>query len=574
MHEYSRRDFIALSSLATGGAALSSCTSDGAGGDVAETTEGGYADQVVTNGNVYTIDDTLPRAQAFAVKSGRFLSVGSSSDIINFIGPGTQVIDATGMTVVPGFIDAHNHPFYSGIRHLKQVNLDIRTIEGIKSALAERAQNTPPGQWVKGFLYDDTKLEDGRPLTRADIDAAVPDHPVSVTHRGGHTGVYNSPAFALAGITSDTPDPEGGKFYKENGELTGRVAERAKDPLESLIPSGTTREERAESIRLIGGLLAKAGLTSIHETGGGTENIVAYQDANEAGELHFRIYLFSSGGTSGIAGPDLFNGLKQAGIRTGFGDEWVKIGGVKYGADGSASERTMAMSTPYVGRPRDYGILTMSQEDIYTAVEDAVQHGFQIGIHANGDLAIEMCLNAFERSQADMPQADPRFRLEHCSLVNGDLLRRIKDVGAIPTPFYTYVHYHGNKWGEYGADKMEWMFAHRRFLDYAIPVAAASDYPPGPFEVLMGIQSMVTRTDMQGREWGPSQKISVEEALRICTINGAHAAFEEDIKGSITAGKLADFVILSNDPHTTDPFAIKEIQVVRTVVGGRTTHEA
>ena len=574
MHEYSRRDFIALSSLATGGAALSSCTSDGAGGDVAETTEGGYADQVVTNGNVYTIDDTLPRAQAFAVKSGRFLSVGSSSDIINFIGPGTQVIDATGMTVVPGFIDAHNHPFYSGIRHLKQVNLDIRTIEGIKSALAERAQNTPPGQWVKGFLYDDTKLEDGRPLTRADIDAAVPDHPVSVTHRGGHTGVYNSPAFALAGITSDTPDPEGGKFYKENGELTGRVAERAKDPLESLIPSGTTREERAESIRLIGGLLAKAGLTSIHETGGGTENIVAYQDANEAGELHFRIYLFSSGGTSGIAGPDLFNGLKQAGIRTGFGDEWVKIGGVKYGADGSASERTMAMSTPYVGRPRDYGILTMSQEDIYASVEDAVQHGFQIGIHANGDLAIEMCLNAFERSQADMPQADPRFRLEHCSLVNGDLLRRIKDVGAIPTPFYTYVHYHGNKWGEYGADKMEWMFAHRRFLDYAIPVAAASDYPPGPFEVLMGIQSMVTRTDMQGREWGPSQKISVEEALRICTINGAHAAFEEDIKGSITAGKLADFVILSNDPHTTDPFAIKEIQVVRTVVGGRTTHEA
>ena len=273
-------------------------------------------------------------------------------------------------------------------------------------------------------------------------------------------------------------------------------------------------------------------------------------------------------------GPQLFDGLKQAGIRSGFGDEWVKIGGVKYGAEGSASERTMAMSTPYVGRPSDYGILTMSQDEIYAAVEDAVRHGFQIGIHANGDLAIEMCLNAFERSQANMPQADPRFRLEHCSLVNDDLLRRIKDVGAIPTPFYTYVHYHGNKWGEYGADKMEWMFAHRSFLDYDIPVAGASDYPPGPFEVMMGIQSMVTRTDMQGREWGASQKISVQEALKICTINGAHAAFEEGSKGSITTGKLADYVILSDDPHTTDPFAIKEIQVVRTVVGGRTTHEA
>jgi predicted amidohydrolase YtcJ len=572
MSEVSRRDFMALSGLAAGGAVWAGCAPTN--NDQADAASSGEADQVVTNGNIYTIDDTTPRAQAFAVKNGRFLAVGSNSDINNLIGPGTQVIDTAGMTVVPGFIDAHNHPFYSGTKHLKQVNLDIRTIEGIQSALAERAQNTPPGQWVEGFLYDDTKLEDGRPLTRADIDAAVPDHPVSVTHRGGHTGVYNSRAFALAGITSDTPDPEGGKFYKENGELTGRVAEQAKDPLESLIPSGTTREERAESIRLIGGLMAKAGLTSIHETGGGTENLVAYQDAQESGELHFRIYLFSSGGTSGIAGPQLFGGLKQAGIRSGFGDEWVKIGGVKYGADGSASERTMAMSTPYVGRPRDYGILTMSQDEIYAAVEDAVRHGFQIGIHANGDLAIEMCLNAFERSQANMPQADPRFRLEHCSLVNDDLLRRIKDVGAIPTPFYTYVHYHGNKWGEYGADKMEWMFAHRRFLDYDIPVAGASDYPPGPFEVMMGIQSMVTRTDMQGREWGPSQKISVREALRICTINGAHAAFEEGNKGSITAGKLADYVILSDDPHTTDPFAIKEIQVVRTVVGGRTTHEA
>ena len=572
MSEVSRRDFMALSGLAAGGAVWAGCTPTN--NDQADTASSGKADQVVTNGNIYTIDDTAPRSQAFAVKNGRFFAVGSNSDINNLIGPETQVIDATGMTVVPGFIDAHNHPFYSGTKHLKQVNLDIRTIEGIKSALAERAQNTPPGQWGEGFLYDDTKLEDGRPITRADIDAAVPDHPVSVTHRGGHTGVYNSRAFALAGITNDTPDPEGGKFYKENGELTGRVAEKAKDPLESLIPSGTTREERAESIRLIGGLMAKAGLTSIHETGGGTENLVAYQDAQESGELHFRIYLFSSGGTSGIAGPQLFDGLKQAGIRSGFGDEWVKIGGVKYGADGSASERTMAMSTPYVGRPRDYGILTMSQDEIYAAVEDAVRHGFQIGIHANGDLAIEMCLNAFERSQANMPQADPRFRLEHCSLVNDDLLRRIKDVGAIPTPFYTYVHYHGNKWGEYGADKMEWMFAHRRFLDYDIPVAGASDYPPGPFEVMMGIQSMVTRTDMQGREWGASQKISVQEALRICTINGAHAAFEEGSKGSITAGKLADYVILSDDPHTTDPFSIKEIQVIRTVVGGRTTHEA
>ncbi|MDH3732503.1 MAG: amidohydrolase [Gemmatimonadota bacterium] len=571
MSEFTRRDFMTVSGLAAGGAALSSCSTDGGGTTGAS---GGTADLIVTGANVHTVDDALPRASAFAIHNGRFVAVGSDSDVLGLRAPGTEVIDGRGLTVTPGFIDTHNHPFYSGTKHLKQVDLSVTSIAGIKSALQERAQNTSPGQWVQGFLYDDTKLEDGRPLTRVDIDDAVPDHPVSVTHRGGHTGVYNSKAFELAGITADTPDPEGGKFYREGGELTGRVAEHAKEPLESLIPAGTTREERQESIRLIGDMMAKAGLTSIHETGGGTQNLVAYQDARDADELHFRIYLFPSGSYGGIASPELFDGLKMAGIRTGFGDDMVRIGGVKYGADGSASERTMAMSTPYVGRPDDYGILTMNQEQIYEAVDDAVRHGFQVGIHANGDLAIEMCLNAYERAQRDMPQADPRFRLEHCSLVNDDLLSRIRDVGAIPTPFFTYVHFHGNKWGEYGAEKMEWMFAHRRFLDHGIPVAAASDYPPGPFSMMMGIQSMVTRTDMQGREWGASQKISVPEALRICTINGAHAGFEEDSKGSITPGKLGDFVMLAEDPHDVDPFAIKEIEVVRTVVGGRTTHEA
>jgi len=552
---------------------MTACARGEGGSRGAATEAGGAADLIVTNANMYTIDEANPTAEAFAIKSGRFLAVGSSADIDNLRAPGTEVIDAAGMTVVPGFIDAHNHPFYSGTRHLKEVNLSVGSISRIKSALSERAQNTPPGQWVQGFLYDETKLEEGRPLTRTDLDEAVPDHPVSVTHRGGHTGVYNSKAFELAGITADTPDPEGGKFYREGGELTGKVAEKAKAPLESLIPSSTTRAERQESIRLIGEMMSKAGLTSIHETGGGTDNLVAYQDARDAEELYFRIYLFPSG-SSGIASPQLFDALKQAGIRTGFGDDQVRIGGVKYGADGSASERTMAMSTAYVGRPDDFGILTMNQGEIDAAVEDAVRHGFQVGIHANGDLAIDMCLKAYERAQAEMPQADPRFRLEHCSLVNDDLLARIRDIGAIPTPFYTYIYFHGNKWGEYGQEKMEWMFAHRRFIDYGIPVAAGSDYPPGPFETLMGIQSMVTRTDMQGREWGPSQKITVPEALRICTINGAHASFEETIKGSITAGKLGDFVILGDDPHTVDPFAIKDIEVVRTVVGGRTTHQA
>jgi hypothetical protein len=176
--------------------------------------------------------------------------------------------------------------------------------------------------------------------------------------------------------------------------------------------------------------------------------------------------------------------------------------------------------------------------------------------------------------QREYPRPDTRHRLEHCSLVNPTLLQRIANGRYIPAPFYTYAHYHGEKWIEYGEEKMEWMFAHKSFIESGIPVAPASDHSPGPYEPLMAIQSMVTRKDYTGRVWGPSQRITVDEALRICTVNGAYASFEENEKGTITAGKLADFVILAEDPHDVDPDLIKEIQVIRTVVGGRTVHEA
>jgi predicted amidohydrolase YtcJ len=273
-------------------------------------------------------------------------------------------------------------------------------------------------------------------------------------------------------------------------------------------------------------------------------------------------------------GSELYEGLKQAGIGSGFGDEYIRIGAAKFVADGSASERTMSMSTPFEGRPDDYGILTMTQDQIYDAVEDAVAAGFRVGIHANGDVAINMVLNAYERVLQNHRGENPRHRIEHCSLVNDELLKRIKAAGVVPTPFYTYAHYHGNKWIEYGEEKMESMFAHRSFLDYGIPVAPASDYMPGPYEPMMAIQSMVTRKDVRGRVWGPSQRISVTEAMRICTVHGAYSSFEEDLKGTLTAGKLADIVILDNDPHDVDPDAIVDIRVVRTIVGGRTVHEA
>jgi predicted amidohydrolase YtcJ len=233
----------------------------------------------------------------------------------------------------------------------------------------------------------------------------------------------------------------------------------------------------------------------------------------------------------------------------------------------------MRMSTPYVGRPNDYGILVTTQDELNATVLEAHTLGFQVGVHANGDVAIDMVLRAYELALRAVPRKDPRHRIEHCTLVNPDLLRRMAAIGAIPTPFYTYVYYHGDKWEQYGEERLRWMFAHRSFLDHGIRVAGASDYVPGPFEPLMAIQSMVTRTDYRGRTWGANQKIKVAEALRICTINGAYASFEEHLKGSITAGKLADFVILAEDPHRAPPEKIKDIKVVRTVVGGRTVHD-
>ena len=524
-------------------------------------------DYVVINARVFTSDPENPSTEAFAVKGDRFLAVGSSADIRALAGSSTEIVDAEGMFVTPGFIDAHSHPSGAGVNELVQVNADLRSASDIAAALQERAGSTPAGQWIQAFKYDDTKLSEGRPLNRDDIDALVPNHPVVVRHRGGHTSVYNSMALGLAGVTSETQDPPGGRFYRdENGRLTGLVAGGARAVFSELIPSDSTREQRRDGVMLISELMTQAGLTSVHQTGGYRDDMIAYQDAREAGGMRFRMYLFPRG--------RLFDDLVNAGVRTGMGDEVFRIGAVKFTADGSASERTMRMSEPYEGRPNDYGLLYMTEEEIFQSVENAHRNDFQVAIHANGDVTIKMVLDAYERAQTLWPRADTRHRIEHCSLVNPELLGRIRDLGVIPAPFYTYVHYHGNKWVDYGEERMRWMFAHKSFLDYGIPVAPASDYTPGPYEPLMAIQSMVTRKDFDGRIWGPNQRISIKDALKICTINGAFASFEERIKGSITTGKLADFVILADAPQDVDPDQIKHIEIVRTVVGGKTMYGA
>jgi predicted amidohydrolase YtcJ len=568
MATYTRGEFLGLSAALAGAFTFGRRPFRGsavAAQQPAAPASGGEPDLIVVNGRVFTSDASAPRADAFAVKNGRFVAVGSTADVRNLATQRTQVIDAQRMFVTPGFIDAHSHP--SGVQELYGVNTNVRTVRELQSAIRQKAENSAPEVWVNGFMFDDTKLD--RPLTRKDLDEATTEHPVSVAHRGGHTNWYNTKAFELAGITKDTPDPPDGRFFRENGELTGRVAENARGVFnrvgkrEAFTPE-QQRDRARNGMRHMSQLFNAVGLTSVHNAGASADHILAYEECRKNGELTHRAYVM-------VRAAPVQSALKTANIYTGFGDEWIRIGGFKFVADGSASERTMRMSTPYVGTT-DYGILTLTQDQLYEAVDDAHTHGFQVGVHANGDVTIDMVLKAYERALQKWPDPNRRHRIEHCTLVNPDLIRRIKANGVIPTPFWTYVYYHGEKWKEYGDDKVQWMFAHKSFLDAGIRVPGASDYTPGPFEPLMAIQSMVTRTDYKGRVWGPNQKVSVDEALTIGTINGAYASSEENLKGSITAGKVADFVFLEKDPHEVPPNEIMNIKVNRTVVGGKTVY--
>jgi len=523
---------------------------------------------ILYNGNIWTVNDKDPRAQAVAIARGRFLAVGSDADVLNLAGPSARKIDLGGKTVLPGFIDAHSHPADAGLMHLRMVDCDLRSISAIQAALRERAAKTPAGEWVLGFKYDDTKTDEGRPLTVGDLDAAVPDHPVHIQHRGGHTVYANTLGLQKAGIDEKTPDPPGGKIYHDpaTGKLTGRVAESAQEFFEKAIPHNFTRDDHREGVKLISKMMAKTGITSATEAQGTPTDLRAYQDAHEAGELLYRAYCFIN--------FHYLDEMLAAGIRTGLGDEWVRVGAIKLVCDGSISERTARLSTPYEGRPNDYGILVMTEDELYTHGRKAHLAGWQIGTHANGDVAIDTTLRVYERLQKENPRRDPRFRLEHCTVVNDDLIARIKALGAIPTPFSTYVYYHGEKMRYYGQERLNHMFALRSFLDAGIRPTQASDYPPGEFIPMMALQSEVTRTDMKGNVWGAKQKITVEEAIRVGTLNGAYASYEENLKGSIEAGKVADLVVLGRDPLKENPSTLVTIPVERTMAGGKWTFES
>jgi predicted amidohydrolase YtcJ len=533
------------------------------------------SDLVVYNAKVYTVDPATPRAEAFAVKAGRFVAVGSTDEVKALIGKRTRAVDARQMTVVPGFVDAHNHAPGTVLRFEVLVGnpyeVEFVTIDGIVDKLRARARETPPGFWVEGFFFDDTKVKDKRALDVHDLDRVSTDHPVSVRHRGGHTTYYNSKALALAGIGKETPNTKAGTFdHDAKGELNGRVTDRARLVFANVGMRPTysaeeTRRRNRDGLAFISKQFARYGLTSVHHEGG---DLLALQEVRARGDLCHRVSYEPT--------DDVLEGMIAHGIATGFGDEWIRLGATsEHTCDGSFSERTMAMSTPYEGiEPAYFGNVLATQADLDAWVERVHRAGIQINCHANGDVTIDMVLAALERAQRLDPRADSRPKITHCTLINDDLLRRIKAVGAVPAPFTSYAYYNSDKFHFYGEERMKRCMAFRSFADAGIPAAAGSDFSPGPFAPLMGIQGMVTRTGWDGRTWGAEQRITVDQALQVTTINGAYASREEAIKGSITSGKLADFVVLADDPHTVPREKIKDIVIVETVTGGNTVYQA
>jgi predicted amidohydrolase YtcJ len=562
-HGHSRRSFFRAGGAAIGTMATTRAYAAGAGD----------ADLVVWNAKVYTVDDAKPMAQAFAVKGDKFLAVGSNEDIKGLIGPGTKTMDAKGMTIVPGFIDTHIHA--SGTSLLYDViagdpyGTEFSQIDDIVAKLKARAAETPPDHWVIGHFYDDIKSKDGRPLNARDLDKVSTTHPVMVRHRGGHTSFYNNKALQMAGLTKDVKDVQGGTYDRfPDGALNGRLTDNARNSFNNIgkfvtySAEETARRER-EGAAFISAKFAEFGLTGVCHQGG---NLRAVTEIRTEGRLKHRVNY--------EVYEDVMDPFIAAGVTTGVGDEWIRMGGTaERSTDGSLSERTMAMSVNFPGTSYK-GNLKMTQAEVSGWTEKVHRAGIRVNIHANGDVTIDQALKAFEAAHAAKPDPRLRFKITHCSLVDAPLIKRLKALNVVPSLFNTYLYFNADKFGFYGEELMSNMMAYRSLLDAGIPVSVGSDFGAGVFPPLMGIQGCVTRKGWDGKVWGAKQRISVSEALKCHTLNGAYNTMEEDIKGSITAGKLADFVVLADDPHTVNPDKIKDIKIVQTVVGGATVHQA
>ena len=523
--------------------------------------------RIFVRGVVWTgqAEGDLPTAEAFAVRGGRFVRVGTNAEIRALAGPRTEIVDLDHAFVVPGFIDNHVH-FLSGGFNLQSVDLrSARSPQAFKDRMATFAAKTEKGRWIVGGDWDHEAWGGALP-TRQWIDPHTPDHPVFVNRLDGHMALANSVTLKRAGITAQTPDPEGGTIVRDpkTGEPTGVLKDTAMNLVEKIRPARSI-EEIDEALDRASRHAIAHGVTQVHDMGslGGWSDLAAYRRAYDQGRLTLRIYAFMP--------IDTWERLARYVQENGRGNEWVRWGGLKGFVDGSLGSTTGWFYEPYHVDPTTSGLVMTDAAQLRTWILSASKANLHLAVHAIGDRANDWLLDVFDEARQQV-SGDPRFRIEHAQHLKPSAVARFAEQGVIPS-MQPYHAIDDGRWAEksIGPERIKTTYAFRALLDARAQLTFGSDWTVAPISPLQGIYAAVTRRTLDGAHpggWVPEQKITVEEALRAYTTANAFAGFQDNDAGRIKTGNLADFVVLSHNLFSIEPRAIAEVQVLRTVVGG------
>ncbi len=522
------------------------------------------ADKAFINGNIYTLDENIPIAEALAVKGEKIIFVGSNERAKEMIGKDTIVFDLKGKTVVPGFIDAHVH-FFSYGSSLKELNfVGTKSISEIVEIVKNNLSNFKPGEWITGHGWDHEDWEKKEFPTHREISEITPENPVYFTRVDGHAGWANRKAMEIAGITKETKDPPGGKIIRsEKGEPTGVFIDSAQNLIEKHIPE-RSRDWKKDAVIRAQEACIKLGLTEVHEAGTSEENIEIYRELIKEGKLKIKIYAMLSGDEH----FEKYKG-KPPVIREG---GKLTIRAIKLFMDGALGSKGAALFEPYSDDPGNSGLLLMNESKLYQITKFALIGGYQVCVHAIGDKANFMTLNAFEKAIKETGAKDHRLRIEHAQVVRPEDMHRFSELGIIPSMQPTHAT-SDMYWAEkrLGYERAKGAYAWKSIMKKGAKIAGGSDFPVENPNPLWGFFAAITRYDHTGWPeggWHPDEKMTREDALRCFTINAAYSAFEEGLKGSLKPGMLADFVVLSKDIMTIPEMEILKTEVLMTVIDG------
>ncbi|OGP78197.1 MAG: amidohydrolase [Deltaproteobacteria bacterium RBG_16_49_23] len=531
------------------------------------------AEFVYLNGNIYTANDQNPRASAMAIKDGKFIYVGSHPNIRDYIGKTTRVFDLRGKTVLPGLIDSHLH--FSAIGELKmKLNLFWKPKKEILDLVAVAYQKTRKGEWIEGFGWNQEVWDPPAFPTKEDLDKVAPDLPVYLVRTDGHAAWVNSRALELAGLSKSTLNPQGGEITRDSrGEPTGVLTDSAMALLSRKIPP-VSKQKIVEALELAQEELLSNGLTSGQDAGCDLEMIDTLKSLYESGRFYVRLY-------ERLAVPENSSTLSDEffakGIQVGLYQNRLTIRGIKIFIDGALGSRGAFMLKPYSDRPDRYlGNQRITEERLYALVKRAREAGFQVSAHAIGDAANRMALNVYEKVLSQKPDRNHRYRIEHAQVAALEDIPRFARLGVIPSMQTVHATSDMNMAEKrIGPERLKGAYAWRKFLDSGSVIANGTDAPVELLNPFHGLYAAVTRQDRNGLPrggWYPEERMTREEALKSYTLWAAHAAFEEGMKGSIQAGKLADFVVIDRDYMNCRESEIKEIRVLQTVLGGKVVY--